>query len=401
MNPIAVPLTMTDAGAVATDPSTLRDLQEQAIAAVVPDYTADLPGSIIEDNLSTSLGCLITQDQARVDAINSISPYGASPFVLAQLGAERGLAQGIPTNTSVYVVLSGPAGYIIQPGFIVSDGTYQYVVQDGGAIATNGSTNPLYCVANQSGTWAVAANSVTTIVSSVPSGYTITCTNPSTGTPGTAAESVQSYRSRVLAAISATAQGFGDYITSQLQALPGVTPRLVRVVQVSTGWQVICGGGDPYTVAGAIFGGVLDLSTLVGSQISADRNVTATIVNPPNSYDVTFVNPPQQTVTMDVTWNTNLANFTASTQIQQLGSVAISNYINTITVSDYLSEFGAFNAFTQAISGVLPVANLTTFEVAVYINGQLVQPEAGTYVYFGDPESYFYCAANGVTVTQG
>jgi hypothetical protein len=392
---------MTDAGAQPTPPATLRTLLDQAIAAAVPDYTSDLPGALVEDLLSTGTGLVVTADLARVDAVNALSPVSTSPYVLAQLGQQDGIAQGLPTNTSVYVVFSGPAGYVISPGFIVSDGTYQYVVQDGGAITTSGTTNPLYCVANQSGSWAVPIGTVTTLVSSVPTGYTLTVTNPNTGTPGAAAESVQSFRNRVLLARQASAQGMADAVTSALQNLPGVTPRLVRVLQVAAGWEVLCGGGDPYAVSGAILQNVLDVSTLIGSQIDASRNVVSSLTNPPNSYTITYVSPPQIAVTMTIVWNTTLANFTAASQIAQLGSVAVQNYINTIAVGFPLSEFGVFNAFTKAIANVLPLQYLSTFDITVSFNGVVVQPEAGTYLYQGDLESYLYCSATGITVNQG
>jgi hypothetical protein len=65
-----------------------------------------------------------------------------------------------------------------------------------------------------------------------------------------------------------------------------------------------------------------------------------------------------------------------------------------------LSEFGVFGAFTAAVASILPINNLTTFDITVTINGAVVQPEAGTYIYLGDPESYFYASPTSVTVTQ-
>ncbi|MHB1644601.1 MAG: baseplate J/gp47 family protein, partial [Acidithiobacillus sp.] len=305
---MSIPLVMTAQGPVPTAPSTLQTNLITAVAAEVPDYTANLPGSLIEDISSTDVGALVVMDQARVDSVNNVSPYAANAYVLAQLGAQFGLPQGLPTNTNVNVVFSGPAGYVIPPGFIVGDGTYQYLVQNGTVIGTSGSSQETYCVANQSGSWAVPEGTVTQLVTSVPTGYTITVTNPQAGVPGLSAESVQSYRSRVLLGGQAIAQGFGNFLTTQLQAVSGVTPRLVSVRQVNAGWQVICGGGDPVEVAGAIYLGVIDLSTIVGSSTSS-RNVVAQIVNPPNTYSIVYINPPQQVVTITVTCNTTLANF--------------------------------------------------------------------------------------------
>ncbi|MHB1659853.1 MAG: baseplate J/gp47 family protein [Acidithiobacillus sp.] len=397
---MSIPLVMTAQGPVPTAPSTLQTNLITAVAAEVPDYTANLPGSLIEDISSTDVGALVVMDQARVDSVNNVSPYAANAYVLAQLGAQFGLPQGLPTNTNVNVVFSGPAGYVIPPGFIVGDGTYQYLVQNGTVIGTSGSSQETYCVANQSGSWAVPEGTVTQLVTSVPTGYTITVTNPQAGVPGLSAESVQSYRSRVLLGGQAIAQGFGNFLTTQLQAVSGVTPRLVSVRQVNAGWQVICGGGDPVEVAGAIYLGVIDLSTIVGSSTSS-RNVVAQIVNPPNTYSVVYINPPQQVVTMTVTWNTTLANFTASSEVNQLAAPAIQSLINSIQVGQPINEMQMIAAFQGAVSSVLSAQYLTTLTFAVSINGVPVSPETGTQIIVGDPESYFYASATGITVQQG
>ena len=397
---MSIPLVMSATGPVPTAPNTLWQSLTDGVAATNPDYTANLPGGLIEDIASTDVGALTTIDQARVDAVNSITPYGANPFVLAQLGTQAGLPQGTPTNTNVYVVFSGTAGYVIPAGFIVSDGTYQYVVQDGAIIASGGSTPSTYCVANQAGSWAVPASSVTQIVTSVPAGYTITVTNPVAGTPGSSAESVQSYRSRVLQAQQVAGQATPAYLQTLLEAVPGVTPRLVSVLQAPGGWEVICGGGDSYAVAGAIYLGVLDLSTILGSSTTA-RNVTVTITDPPNTYSVVFVNPPQQVVTVATTWNTTLPNFTAGAQVDQLAAPAIQSYINSITVGKPINLLEMTATFQSAVSSVLSPLNLTSLTFAVTINGSSASPSAGTSIIPSDPESYFYAAASGVTVAQG
>ena len=397
---MSIPLVMSATGPVPTAPNTLWQALTDGVAATNPDYTANLPGGLIEDIASTDVGALTTIDQARVDAINSITPYGANPFVLAQLGTQAGIPQGTPTNTNVYVVFSGPAGYVIPAGFIVSDGAYQYVVQDGAIIASGGSTPSTYCVANQTGSWAVPASSVTQVVTSVPAGYTITVTNPVAGTPGSSAESVQSYRSRVIQAQQVAGQATPAYLQTLLEAVPGVTPRLVSVLQAPGGWEVICGGGDSYAVAGAIYLGVLDLSTILGSSTTA-RNVTVTITDPPNTYSVVFVNPPQQVVTVATTWNTTLPNFTAGAQVNQLAAPAIQSYINSITVGKPINLLEMTATFQSAVSSVLSPLNLTSLTFAVTINGSSASPSAGTSIIPSDPESYFYAAASGVTVAQG
>lgn len=263
-----LPTVVTAAGLQPTAPATIRANLEAAIAASNPGYTADLPGSLIEDILSTDVAAVAECDSARVELVNSLTPFGANLFLLNQLGAIYGVIPGQATNTSVFVVFSGTVGFVVPPGFTVSDGTHQYIVQDGGIVATGGATSPLFCVATVAGSWGVPVGTVTTLVTSVPGAVALTCSNPSTGTPGGSQETEESYRVRVLQAGLASAQGMGRFLKTLLQDVSGVQSRLVSVAQIDGGgWEVICGGGDPYQIAYAIFSGILDISSLVGSTI--------------------------------------------------------------------------------------------------------------------------------------
>ncbi|VWB06954.1 baseplate J/gp47 family protein [Burkholderia lata] len=401
---MTLPVVMTASGPVPNSPAALNSDLIVTVQEEDADFTANLPGLLLEDLTSTGTAMLAQMDQSRVDAINSVTPYGANAFILSQQGAMFGIPQGIPVNTNVLVVFSGSTvkGYVIPNGFIVSDGTYQYIIQSGGTIGASGQTQPLLAVANQSGTWAVPSGSVNQIVTSQASPYNtaVTVSNPQAGTPATTTESVQSYRARIMQAQSIAGQGTPAYLETQLKNLPGVTPRLVTVIQSPFGWEVICGGGDPYQVAGAIYLGTLDLSTIVGSSTTA-RNVNVTIADAPNTYNVVYVNPPQQTVTVTATWNTNLPNFTAGAQVNQFAAVAIQNYINGIVVGQPMNLNSMSAAFSNSISSVLSIDNLSALTFAVYVNGVLTSPVAGTELIPGDSESYFECAANGATVVQG
>ena len=394
------PLNITEAGAIPTHPATLNALIIENVAATVPDYTANLPGTLIEDLSSTVTAAAVQIDQARVDAVNSLAEPTMSPYVLNQLGQAEGIPQGQATNTSAYVVFSGPAGYLIVPGFLVSDGTHQYAVQDGGTIGSSGSSSPLYVVATQSGIWTPGANTITQIVTSVPSGYTLTVTNPNSGTPGSSAQTVASYRSQVMQSRISTVQGTASTLRTLVGQVAGVNPRLISVLQASGGWEVIVGGGDPYEVAGAIYQGVLDLGSIVGSQTTS-RNVTVTITSPPNTYNVTFVSPPDQTVTMNVVWNTNLPNFTSGPEVNQLAQPALTSYINSIVVGQPINLLEMTAVFQNAVASVLPSGNLTVLDFTVYINGTETAPDAGTSIIPGDPESFFSATSTAVTVTQG
>ncbi|KWF30073.1 hypothetical protein WT56_16190 [Burkholderia pseudomultivorans] len=462
---------MTAAGPVATDPATLRQNLIDGVAAEVPDYTANLPGSLIEDVASTDVGALSTIDQARVEAVNSVTPYGANAFVLAQLGAQAGIPQGMPTNGRVNVVFSGPAGYVLQPGFVIGDGTNQYALLDGGVIQTGGQTPQLTAVATNSNTFAIPANTVNQIVTSVPSGYTITVTNPQAGVPAAGAESPQSYRARVLQAGIVASTGTPAYVKTLLEKITGVQQRLVSINQVTGGWQIVCGGGDAYAVANAILQGVPDIAALQGSQLAITgmtnanpvvittnlnhgyqagqtlsvtgatpsafnltytvasvtqtsittttngsgfgaytggatltpnpRNVSVSLFQNPDTYNITFVNPPQQVVTVAVTWNTTLPSFTAGSSVSQLAAPALQSYINSIFAGQPINELEMNAVFQNAVASVIDGPNITTLSYVVTINGVVATPSAGTSIIASDPESYFFCSNTGITVTQG
>jgi hypothetical protein len=264
------PVVIDSTGLVPQSPASLLSQLIANVSASNPGYTANLPGSLIEDVLSTDVAAIALCDSAKVDLVNSLTPYGANIPLLTQIGNMVGVSINQPTNTSVYVLFSGPPGFVIAQGFIVSDGSHQYVVQDGGIIGTNGETVPLYTLASSPGTWAVPTGTVVQLVTSVPVVYTVTVTNPGDGLPGLAiAETEESYRARVIMAYAAPAQGMASLLRSILSTVAGVQTRLISILQQSGGgWEVICGGGDPYQVAYAINTALFDISTLVGSQLA-------------------------------------------------------------------------------------------------------------------------------------
>ena len=463
--------TITSAGAIPASPTDLLNAEIAAATALSPGLTANLPGSLIEDLASTAAGALVIQDQAYVDLVNSISPYTANAAILYQLGAIYGVQQGVGSNTSVYVIFTGNAGYVIPVGFTVSDGNYQYTIQDGGIISASGTSTALYCLATTSGSWAVPVGTVTQIITSVPSGFTLTCTNLTSGVPGTAAQTLQSYQAQVIQAGFASTQGMPTLLRTQLENVSGVQPNLVSIRNPNVNqWEVICGGGDPYQVANAIFNSVPDISILVGSTLSVTaitsanpavvttslnhgyssgqtvtiagvtpsgfngtftatvlsektfsiplnatsltyvsggvvtpnfRNVTVSINDYPDTYSITFVNPPVQTVNVAITWNTISTNLVSPTAISQLATPAIVSYINSITVGQPINTYSLQDAFQNAVALILPVDLISKINYVVQINGITTTPATGSLLIYGDPESYFSTSNSLVTVVQG
>lgn len=466
------PIVMTAAGAQTTSPVVLRSDLTALVSLTNPGYVNNLPGSLIEDIASTDVGALVLIDQARVDLINSITPYGANEFLLNQLGQIYGIQQGKGSNTSVYVTFFGSPGFVIPIGFTVSDGSHQYSVQDGGVISASGQSPALFCLATVAGSWAVPVGTVTQLITSVPTGVTLTCANQTAGLPGAIAQSIASYRSQVLQAGMVASQGTPSHVKSTLQEVVGVQPNLVAIKNTGVNqWEVICGGGDPYQVADAIFHSVPDISSLVGSVLSVTnitkanpgvvttdlnhgyasgqvaviagvaqtayngtytitvideksfsigvnttsfaiyvsggvvtpnlRNVTVSINDYPDSYDIVFVNPPVQTVEVGLTWNTISPNFVSAAAVAQAGTPAIVSYINSIFVGQPINLFELEDAFQNAIVSIVPISLLSKMVFTVSINGVPTSAAPNSLLVYGDPESYFATNAALVTITQG
>jgi len=468
-----IPVVLSAAGRQTQTPAALNAQLIALVTAMSPGYTANLPGIMIEDISSTDTGALVTCDQAVTDLINSISPYAANLFILIQLGNVYGIGMDPATTTSVYVVFTGTVGFVIPIGFTVSDGTYQYTIQDGGIIGAGGTSPQLFCLATVAGTWAVPIGTVTQLITGVPTGITLTVTNPATGTPGAAAETPESFRARVLQAGYAPSQGMTSYLKTLLGEVAGVQPRLIRAIQQSGGgWEIIVGGGDPYQVAAAILEGIFDISTLAGSVLlvsgitTANPGVVTTVLNHgyvtgqsvtitgvvgmtgingvpmtvtvitektfsiintsssgtytsggvclpnsrniltyinqyPDTYAIPFVNPPQQTVAISVTWNTSSLNYVSPAAVAQLAVPALVAYVNTLPVGVPMNLFVMQSIFAGSIASLLPAQLLTVMEFAVSINGVGTSPISDTGIIPGDPESYFLTNTSLIAVAQG
>lgn len=468
------PVVIGPTGPQLTPPADILAALIAAVTAVNPGYTANLPGSLIEDISSTDVAAIVLCDQARVELVNSLTPYGSNAFLLNQLGQIYGVQLGEATRTSVELVFSGPSGFIIAQGFTVSDGTYQYIVQDGGVIGAGGTSSQLFALGAISGSWAVPSGTVTQLVTSVPSTVTLSVVNPEAGLPGQGAQTEEDYRTQVLQAGLAASQGMARYLKTLLGNVSGVQDRLVSVVQISgSGWEIIVGGGDPYEVAYAIYTALFDISTLVGSlllvsgitnanpgvvtttlnhgyvtgqvvnisgvvgmtgvnnipltatvltektfSIGVDtsgypayvsggvvtpnfRNIVVNLNDYPNTYTIPFVNPPQQSVNIALTWNTSATNFVSSAAVAQLGSAALVTYVNALAVGVPINLFELQAVFQVAVSPILAPQVLTRMVFSVSINGVGVSPETGTGIIAGDPESYFLTNSSMVDITQG
>lgn len=399
MSDISFPVVITTAGVQPTSPATINAALIAYVAAQVPGYTI-LPAGLIEDLSSTATGAVVQMDTARVELLNSLTPYGANAFLLQQLGDQFGIVLGQPVNTSVNVVFSGTVGFVISPGFLVGDGTHTYQIVDGGVIGSGGSSQAMTAVAVSSGSWAVPANTVTQLLTSFPGTVTLSVTNPVDGTPATTTETEQSYRSRVMEAGLATSQGLPSYIKANVKNVAGVIARTVAVkATLGVGLEILAAGGDVVEVAAAIYASVFDPSALIGSVAHPGSNITVDIFDAPDTYAILYVDPPVQVVTLALTWNTFLTNFTQEDAIAIAAVQPLADYINSIQTGQPINLVELNATFTAAISSIIDISTISKLDWVVTIGGSPVSP-VGT-LYAGDVESYLTIVNNAISITQG
>ena len=369
-----LPIVMLPSGLQPQSPASLRSQLVALVAASNPDYTDNLPSSLIEDIASTDVGALIISDQFLVDLVNSITPYGANPFLLNQLGNLYGVQPDEATNTSVYVQFSGPPpGFLIAKGFVVGDGTYQYYCQEGSVIGAGGMSPPVFAVAGITGSWSIPPGTVTQVITSVPAAYTLNVTNPEAGTPAVAAETVTQFRTRVQRAGLAASTGMTRYLKTLCANIQGVQDRLVSVQQDTQAgkWIVLVGGGDPYEVGAAINAAVPDVTALTGStiRIIGITNTNPAVITTENNHNL--LNGQVYTISQvqgilaingsyavtDISKTTFSVPFDATTQpAYTLGGVVTPNPINiTVSIIDYPNTYPVsfINPFPQHVALVI------------------------------------------------
>lgn len=470
-----LPVSIGPEGFIPQTPAQILATLLANVAATNPDYTANLPGLLIEDISSTDVAAIALCQSALQDLVNSISPATANEYVMLQLGNVYGIGPTAASNTSVYIeAFSSTPGFVIPQGFTCSDGTYQYVTQEVGIVSADGTSGLIFCLATVAGTFTSAPSTVNQAVTSIPSGVTLYFNNPQAAIPGQGAESYDSFRARVLQAVIAPAQGMASYLKSQLAQVPGVQPRLVSVQQQPNngGWKIIVGGGDPYQVALAIYNSLFDVDSIVGSSMNVlnitranpgvvttqynhgyntgelcvitgivgmtalngvdldvtvidektfsigintssyaayvsggvcepnTRNIVVSINNYPDTYLVPFVVPPQQTVTVTLTWDTNSPNYVNPAAISQATQGPIAAYINSIPATQPINILEINSVFQLATVNLVPTNFISRINVVVYINGIETDPTENYSLVFGDGESYFETTPAAITVNQ-
>ena len=201
--------------------------------------------------------------------------------------------------------------------------------------------------------------------------------------------------SNAAAAIVTTTLNHG-FVTSNTVTIVGV-----QGLTGANGTWTVASVPTPTTFSIGLNSSSLPTYTGYGQVFPDNRNVSVTINEYPNSYTIPFVNPPVQTVTMVITWNTSSLNYVSAAGVSSLVQPAIASYINMLPVGAPINELEMTAVFQAAVLPVIPTVLLTRLVFSVVINGIATSPGSGTATIFGDVESSFSIAQSAITVTQG
>jgi hypothetical protein len=128
------------------------------------------------------------------------------------------------------------------------------------------------------------------------------------------------------------------------------------------------------------------------------RNVTVSIQDYPDTYTFPFVNPPEQSVHVVVTWNTITTNIVSPIAVAQAVQPMIADYINSVVVGKPMNLLQMQDAFHDAVENLLTVNLISSLTFDVSLNGIPVSP-VGQLI-FGDPESFFFAEPSDITVVK-
>lgn len=402
---VEIPVVVTQSGAQPTPPEQLLKNLIALVSAEVPGYTANLPPSLIADLAGTATGAVTLIDSAMVDLINSVTPYGANIPMLMQLGSIYGVQQGKGSNTSVYVVFIGSPGFVVPKGLTVSDGNHQYAVQSNIVVPASGQSEPAYCLATISGTWAVPEGSVTQIVTSIPKEISLACTNTTAGFPGAEKQPESEYRAQVMQAGMVTSQGTPSFLRSRLQAVRGVNQNLISYRNTSAGkWALAVGGGEPNEVAMAVYESIPDISVLTADVTDESGNrpdsITVNITDYPDQYSIPIILPASQTVTVILEWNTSTFDAVDPISVTTATTEPLIAYINSIAIGEPINIYQMEGVFLDAVSSIIQPSMISLIEINIGINGVIVPPTLNSGLVYGGKYSYFTTDQSHVTVRQ-
>lgn len=119
------------------------------------------------------------------------------------------------------------------------------------------------------------------------------------------------------------------------------------------------------------------------------RNLTATLLDGTDRYDIPFIRPLQQKVRLIVHWQTSSVNIIDNDAATRLCAPNLADYINSLSVNEPINIMQLSTAFEAALLKIIPGNLITELSFELYLNDILTLPSPKGTTIAGDPQSYF------------
>lgn len=349
---------MTDAGFVKDTPLQIQtDITNEALASSVgfTSFPAELRQNLIDS--------MVIEEVKMQDAVaaiaNGIGPDFANDQQFKQFGCSFGVTMKDFQYGQAMVRFTGAAGTLIPLDTQVSDGaTIKLYVTIQSVVGTVGYVDVL-CESKEELTDPILANTITTLVDTIPGVTSIT--NPLAGTSGIPAETIDEYKQAVYNRIQSPRYGSEDRARSLLHDVTGVVTRLIafRVVNIEKvvlgntiyhrGIECVVGGGDDYEVAAALYTAFLQTKNLLSdpSNSEAARTVSVDVTLYNSSAPVEYTRPKLSDIGLAV--NIKISeNLTTNAIAEGILQPVFEAYFNSLLVGTAVSVSALNNIIYDA-----------------------------------------------------
>lgn len=327
-----------------------EDLQNKAFETV-KDFS-NLPSSI-QNNLIDESAIIVNEFEDMIaNLMNGISPAYANDFIIEQLGSAFGIKRKDKAKQNVMLEFEGLAGVIIPSGTQVgsADGQYTFSTTTQGIIKADGKAT-INAEAEDYYDKIIDANTLNVMITDILN--VNSANNPNSSSEPILEENFSDYRARVQNRMQANRNGTMATLYDNLLNVKGVSSRLITYrldsklidgARLNT-LEIVCGGGDDYEVAEAIFNSILMTESLISEPSGNDtkRTIKKNVVFNEIEFPISFTRP----LIKNMSINVNLSVLSGyinipSEAMQELLKIVFENYINNLKIG-YSPSINSFN----------------------------------------------------------
>lgn len=342
---------LTSGGVKKSSITEIREDLQNKVYESLKDFS-NLPSSI-QNNLIDEASIIVNEFEDMIsNAMNGISPAYANDFIIAQLGAAFGVKRKDKSLQNVTIKYRGLAGVVIPSGSQVSseDGMYIFSTSEQAVIRADG-TAQVNAIADDYYDKIIDAHVLNVMITDIMN--IDSCDNPNSSSEPILEESITEYRARVQNKCLANRSGTVAVLHDNLLNVDGVSSRLITYrtdTEIKEGYkintiEIVCGGGDDYEVAEAVFNSILFTENLVSKPSNNDtsRTVLKNVIFNEVEFPITFTRPLLKNISISVSLSVKSGYINIPTEaMKELLLIVFENYINNLKIG-YSPSINSFN----------------------------------------------------------